>query len=391
MNEPSFSRCRTFLFACLLAWPGLNSFAAEESPLPAGTEIRPLADLGKHGTPPQAISRVAPVYPRGLVSSGIEGQVSVDFVITPEGKVVNPVVVQSNNPWLERPALEAILQWKFKPGRVDGRPVYVQAHQLLEFEIDSASGHPLWSVRKGKDFEKLPPEFQWSKPPEPIATAYPVYPLAALQAGQKGIVKVVFIVTPRGEVRDAEVAEAATPELDAAVLAMLDTWSFAPAAKKDKTPCYAGMSLQFNFQPYAGRGDVPVSDEMIQILKDLKEAPAKIVPIGELDAKIRPLSRRPPVYPSVLRSAGQEGEATVEFYIDRHGDAQLPHIVRSSAPQFGYAAVQAVATWRFEAPKKNGKSVTALARITLGFTMKPGADTPAGEKKAPAPAGASVP
>ena len=375
MNKLPIARCRMFFLACLLAGSWAVAPGAEEHPVADVVDLTTLTPA-RHAVPPAAISRVAPTYPAGLVHAGIEGHVVVEFIITPQGNVVNPVVLRSNNPWLERPALEAILKWKFKPAQVDGRTVYVRAQQRLEFETDR-NAHSLWTVRKGKDQEKLPPEFQWAKPPEPEATAYPVYPLAALQAGQKGTVKLIFIVNPEGAVTNPEVAEATTPEMGAAVLAMIDTWSFTPATKKDKTPCFAGMSIQFNFQPYSGHGDVPVNDEMIQILRELKETPDKIVPVGGLDAMPKPLSRRPPVYPSTLRSARQEGEAVVEFFIDHRGDVQLPHIVRSSAPEFGYAAAQAIATWRYEVPKKNGKPVTARAQIALNFEMKPGAKAPA--------------
>jgi hypothetical protein len=33
----------------------------------------------------------------------------------------------------------------------------------------------------------------------------------------------------------------------------------------------------------------------------------------------------------------------------------LPRIVSASAPEFGYAAAQAVATWRFTRPERKGK------------------------------------
>ena len=64
------------------------------------------------------------------------------------------------------------------------------------------------------------------------------------------------------------------------------------------------------------------------------------------------------------------GEAKVEFFVDRNGDVQLPHIVSCSAPEFGYAAVQAIATWRYSVPRKGGKPVTARATIPLEFAMR---------------------
>jgi TonB family protein len=379
MSSPA-AGCRRFFLACLLVGLGAVPAMAEEHAVAGGIVDFSVLGPGRHAVPPSAIKRATPEYPEALRRGVFVGRVLMEFIITDTGNVANPIVVRSNNPWFERAALDSILKWKFKPGEVDGRPVNVRAQQLLQFELDNG-GQPLWTVNKGKNREKLPPEFQWDKAPEPVATAFPVYPLAALQASQKGTVNLVFIVDPQGKVIKPQIAEATTPEMGAAVLAMIDAWSFTPAIKKDKTPCYAGISIQFSFQPFAGRGDVPFSEEMDTILHELKRTPSRIVPIGALDAVPRPLSRRPPIYPSTLRSAGEEGAAVVEFYIDSRGDVQLPHIISSSAPEFGYAAVQAIATWRYEVPKKAGKPVIARAQIALDFTLKPGAGGSAPGKK----------
>ena len=108
-------------------------------------------------------------------------------------------------------------------------------------------------------------------------------------------------------------------------------------------------------------------EEARDILSDLAKKPNAIVSAAELDAPLKPLSRRPPVYPTALREAGQPGQAMVEFFIDKNGDAQLPSIISSTAPEFGYAAVQAVATWRFEVPKKDKKAVVVRVKIPINF------------------------
>ena len=51
-----------------------------------------------------------------------------------------------------------------------------------------------------------------------------------------------------------------------------------------------------------------------------------------------------------LLAVDQHGDATVEFFVDKNGDVQLPQIISCTMPEFGYAAVQAVATWRFAPP-----------------------------------------
>lgn len=351
------------LLAAILACPFLPSVAADApKSLPPGAKL------------PKPVRNPPPTYPEAMRRSGLEGRVTVQFNVTKEGRVDDPVIARSNNPWFERPAIDAILGWKFTPAEVDGKKVNVRALQELVFTLDGGGeGLGLWEVtrRWGKKDGDLPPEFQWHKAPEAIATAYPVYPLEALQARQEGLVRVGFVINPRGKVTAAHIFEEPTPELGRAVLAMIDTWAFTPPTKKDGTPCYAGVTMKFNFQSGHGFGDVPVTDEMRRIVKQLKEKPATIYSASELDEVPKPVSRRAPVYPSALLAEGKAGEAKVEFFVDRNGDVQLPRIVSCSAPEFGYAAVQAIATWRYTVPRKGGKPVTARAIIPLDFAVRP--------------------
>jgi TonB family protein len=115
-----------------------------------------------------------------------------------------------------------------------------------------------------------------------------------------------------------------------------------------------------------------VPDEARRILSALKKNPDTIIGANDLDQPLKPLSRRPPAYPTKFLSTGKTGEALIEFFVDRRGDAQLPHIISSTEPEFGYAAAQAVATWRFEAPLKSGKPATVRVRIPVEFELPSG-------------------
>ena len=316
------------------------------------------------------IKQAPPEYPYAMARAGLIGQVALEFIIDQQGRVQNPYVISSNNPWFERPAINAALRWKFKPGEINGRPINVRVKQLIMFELDYGGSPPeLWRVAKGKDHQALPPELQWETPPLPVQTLFPVYPFEQLKAGIKGQAKAAYIVGPDGRVISATLREASTPEFGLALLAMIDAWRFNPAQKKDGTPCLASLGSEYKFMP-TGRGDVPVSESALKILRDIDKHPETIETLKDLDTPLKPLSRRPPVYPTVLNEAGQPGEAVIEFFVDKNGDAQLPRIVSSSAPEFGYAAALAVATWRFEVPKRGGKAVVVRAQIPIDFSMQ---------------------
>lgn len=338
----------------------------------AKDQVLPIQDLTGKGTPPKPLKREPPLYPLNMRLAGLAGKVMVEFVIDTQGQVQNPVVVRSNNPWFERPAIEAILKWSFKPAEMDGRKVNVRAMQQLEFDPQQlGSKEGLWYVPKQKNPQELPEELRWAIAPQPVNTAFPIYPLAALRAGQAGWSEIRFIIGPNGRITGSQLLGASHPEMGAAALAMIDTWEFTPPKKKDGTPCNAVLTIRHQFKPN-NYGDVPVSDEARKILKKLEKKPGEIVSFKELDQPCKPLSRRAPVYPTKLLEAGQSGEATIEFFIAPNGDAELPSIISNSAPEFGYAAAQAVATWRFEPPLKDGKPTTVRVQIPMEFVPRPG-------------------
>ena len=63
--------------------------------------------------------------------------------------------------------------------------------------------------------------------------------------------------------------------------------------------------------------------------------------------------------------------------VDEEGCVRLPRIVEATDDAFGYAAIQSVASWRFESPKRGGRDVVVRVRIPFAFTKdaaKPAAD-----------------
>jgi len=360
---PSTRLVRAALAAAVLLSVGTSGFALEQA-----DALVDIQEAVKHGKVPRGIKQDPPLYPYGMSTAGLVGAVTLEFVINRQGAVRNPYVIESNNPWFERPAIEAVMKWKFHPAEIRGAPVNTRVRQRIEFQMESG-GKGLWQISKTKNHKELPPEMQWDRPPVVVHSAFPVFPFEAVRDKAKGKTKLAFLVGPDGRIHQAKVMEATRPEFGQAVLAMIDAWRFQPPRKKDGTPCFAMVGIEHDFNPL-GRGDVPVADEALSILRKLAREPAMIPTMKDLDLPLKPLSRRPPVYPSALEAAGQPGSAVIEFFVDERGDAQLPRIVSSTAPEFGYAAAQAVATWRFEPPRKGGKTVATRVQITIEFDLR---------------------
>lgn len=84
------------------------------------------------------IVKVAPIYPRRAQSRGIQGYVVVEFTVTSNGSVRDPIVVHSEPENIfDRAAVDAALKFKYKPRVVDGVPQEVAGVQnKITFEID---------------------------------------------------------------------------------------------------------------------------------------------------------------------------------------------------------------------------------------------------------------
>ena len=73
----------------------------------------------------QPLSKEAPDYPERALDKGIEGDCTVVYDVSPQGRVVNPQVQGSCHPLFIRPSLAAAETFRYQPKIVEGRAVTV--------------------------------------------------------------------------------------------------------------------------------------------------------------------------------------------------------------------------------------------------------------------------
>jgi protein TonB len=83
--------------------------------------------------PPVPIRTFAPEYPFEMRREGVNGVVTVKVTIDEHGAVSSTEVVKSSNPAFERPAVDAVTKWKFKPAKVDGKAVETKVIVPISF------------------------------------------------------------------------------------------------------------------------------------------------------------------------------------------------------------------------------------------------------------------
>ena len=98
----------------------------------AGQSLDQAFSLSEIDQKPRVISQAPPVCP--AVMRKTEGSVYVMFVVDQAGRVSNPRVEKSSHPEFEKPALEAVKQWKFEPAIKAGQRVACKMRIPIRFQ-----------------------------------------------------------------------------------------------------------------------------------------------------------------------------------------------------------------------------------------------------------------
>lgn len=92
-------------------------------------------DVSELESRPEVVSQVAPAYPTELRKARVEGTVTLVFLLTDDGRVEDPRVETSSRPEFEKPALDAVRRWRFRPGMKDGQAVKTHMRLPIRFRV----------------------------------------------------------------------------------------------------------------------------------------------------------------------------------------------------------------------------------------------------------------
>lgn len=87
--------------------------------------------------PPVPILLADPVYPPTLKNAGVEGSVTIEFVIGSNGQAdsASVQILASDFQAFGEAARDAVLRSRFRPGRSNGQPVRVRVRQMVRFLV----------------------------------------------------------------------------------------------------------------------------------------------------------------------------------------------------------------------------------------------------------------
>jgi protein TonB len=84
---------------------------------------------------PRATVQQPPDYPATMHQNGITGSVTVEFEVDTEGRVIRAEAIHYTHREFAGPAVRAVLQWRFEPGKRNGRPVPFRMAIPIEFSL----------------------------------------------------------------------------------------------------------------------------------------------------------------------------------------------------------------------------------------------------------------
>ncbi len=109
--------------------------AAAPAPAPEAAPAAPAGPLLSEEVTP--LVDIPPNYPRRALAAGIQGEVTLAFTITAEGRVDNLRVTHAEPTGVfEREARRAASRWRFAPRRENGQPVAREATKTLYFRLE---------------------------------------------------------------------------------------------------------------------------------------------------------------------------------------------------------------------------------------------------------------
>lgn len=102
-----------------------------------GKGLGEIFDIKNLDQQPVAKFQAKPAYPFEMRRAGINGEVTVQFVVDPNGDVRDAFVVKSSQREFEAAAIAAVSKWKFRPGRKGGRAVSTRMVVPMVFSLNN--------------------------------------------------------------------------------------------------------------------------------------------------------------------------------------------------------------------------------------------------------------
>lgn len=191
----------------------LTPLIAKAQPYPVGDDVKA----------PVAIVHVNPLYPEEARRAGVSGLVILETVIDHTGVVRDIKVLKPLPHGLSEAAVDAVKQWVFKPGTLNGEAVDVIFNLTINFKLDKKDSDDA-PLRVGGDV----------RAPVAMERVEPVYTPEARERRISGIVILEAVIGRDGLVKNVSVLKPLPYGLDQAAVDAVKQWKFKPGTLEGK-------------------------------------------------------------------------------------------------------------------------------------------------------------
>ena len=202
---------------------------------------------------PELTNKVKPRLPAQIKSGARFGEALVGFVVDETGQQQDVHVITATHPAYGEESVRTIQQWRFSPGRANGRPANIAMRVIMSFFPDDPkrSGP---RVKPGvvhfvpeRDSSRYPlakpGSSEWSMP-KPISRKPPEYPPAFGSAPGQAIVD--FVINAQGIVTHVRCSSTSHPFFALEAERAVSHWRFKPALYRGKpVAIHARQEMQF--------------------------------------------------------------------------------------------------------------------------------------------------
>ena len=227
----------------LAAW--LGAVAAEPAVPAAGAKRKVLA--------PVATRTVAPIHPPELKKNFVSGEVVLECLVGLDGRVQEIKVIEESRPGFAAAAEEALRQWEFMPGSIDGQAAPVRIRVPFDFRLSpdeilsTIAGRPVFEEVK----ETVIPAQQLPAWPRPLQFYTPRYPAELAGTGKYGKVVVNITIDKEGKVINPRIVKSTYPEFIIPALITALQLQFPPQVMANREKIYVSMDIQWDIKPPA--------------------------------------------------------------------------------------------------------------------------------------------
>jgi periplasmic protein TonB len=114
--------------------PAQQAVQQTEQPKQAESSSAPVPFVAVESQP-EILSRANPVYPDIAIKMGLQGRVTVEVTVDPQGKPIQAKVVKSTSDIFDESAIEAVMKYKFKPAMMSTGPVTAKVYVPIIFNL----------------------------------------------------------------------------------------------------------------------------------------------------------------------------------------------------------------------------------------------------------------